>query len=105
MVRRMLLAIDWQYVEEHTLSFSLSIDATVSASVLDTSMSCKAIMAGTYPNNIISTVDMTKEQIKAVLDESKDAQIKIDKASEIKVVFMVFQQTPPGMPTVEIIAV
>eukprot|EP00957_Ditylum_brightwellii_P181252 13807291-Ditylum_brightwellii.AAC.1 len=67
----------------------------MSASVLDVSMSYKAIMGGIYPHHTISTVDMTKEQIKAVLDQSKNAQIKVDKASEIKVVCMVFQQTPP----------
>eukprot|EP00957_Ditylum_brightwellii_P129224 9855908-Ditylum_brightwellii.AAC.1 len=76
----------------------------VSASVLDIYKSYKAIVEGTCPNYMIGTVDMTKEQIKAVLHQSKDAQIKVDKALEIKIVFTVFQQTPPRMPLGEIIA-
>ena len=47
---------------------------------------------------------MTKDEIKDSLDKEESAPIKVIVASEIKVVFVAFQYTPPGIPPVEIIS-
>ena len=86
------------------VSFSLALDATKFPKVLEVSTAHRAIMGGCYPNHKISTVDMTANEIKEVLDQKPGCTIPVEKASEIKVVMMTFQQTPRGVSPVEIIA-
>ena len=54
--------------------------------------------------HILSTSDMTKYEIKYILNKKESAPIKVITASDIKVVFMAFQYTPPEIPPVEIIS-
>ena len=53
---------------------------------------------------MLSTSDITKDEIKDIIDKKESAPIKVITASDIKAVFMDFQYTPPGIPSVEIIS-
>ena len=53
---------------------------------------------------MLSTSDMAKGEIKEIIDKKEYGPIKVIIASYIKVVFMAFQYTPPGIPPVEIIS-
>jgi len=71
--------------------------------VLDISTGFKSIMGGAFPHHNISTTDLTKDQIQAILNQKNDASLQVEKAHEVKVAFMVFQHTGNGMSPVEII--
>ena len=60
-------------------------------------------MGGAFPNHNISMETLNKGDIQAILDQTKDAPVKLEKAHEVKVAFMVFQQVKDGMSPVEII--
>ncbi len=91
------------------VSFSIAIDATKVPQVLEISTAFKAIMGGAHPYHLISTIDLDSTSIKHILDcetifnQADNSTIKIDKASEVKVAFMVFQKPPPGVSPIVII--
>ena len=103
MASRMINAIDRHKVDGFPTAFSLPLDASKVAEVLSVSTGFKAIMGGAFPNHNISTENLNKEDIQAILDQTKDAPVKLEKAHEVKVAFMVFQQVKDGMSPVEII--
>jgi hypothetical protein len=92
------------------VSFSIAIDATKVPQLLEISTAFKAIMGGAHPHQLISTIDLDSTIIKHILDretilnQKGDSTIKIDKASEVKVAFMVFQKPPPGVSPIVIIS-
>ena len=67
-------------------------------------------MGSAHPHHLISTIDLDSTTIKHILDheaifnQADNSTIKIDKASEVKVAFMVFQKTPPGVSPIVIIS-
>ncbi len=91
------------------VSFSIAIDATKVPQLLEISTAFKAIMGGADPHHLISTIDLDSTTIKHILDcetifnQADNSTIKIDKASEVKVAFMVFQKPPPGVSPIVII--
>jgi hypothetical protein len=92
------------------VSFSIAIDATKVPQLLEISTTFKAIMGGAHPHQMISTIDLDSTTIKHILDretilnQEGDSTIKIDKASKVKVAFMVFQKTPLGVSPIVIIS-
>ncbi len=74
MLQRMERAITRCAILGEVLSFSLAIDATKVAPVIDVSTSHKAIMGGAFPNHMISTIDLDRNEIKAILDQSPSAK-------------------------------
>ena len=100
---RMMSATNKRKVDGKPLSFSFAIDATKTPKVLEISTSHQVIMGACYPIHKISTVDMTAIYIKPVPDQKTGCKIQLEKALEIKVAFMVFQQVPKGVSPVEII--
>jgi hypothetical protein len=92
------------------VSFSIAIDATKVLQLLEISTAFKAIMGGAHPHHLISTIDLDSTTIKHILDhetifnQADDSIIKNDKASEVKVAFMVFQKPPPGVSPFVIIS-
>ena len=63
----------------------------------------RAIMGGVHPMHKISTVDMSADDIKAVLDQKPGCDNPVTKATEIKCCFMVFQRCPKGVSPVSCI--
>jgi hypothetical protein len=103
MQKQMLDAINKRLVAKQTTtttSFSIAIDATKVPQLLDISTTFKAIMGGAHPHHMISTIDLDSSTIKNILDRGEMA---IDKASEVKVAFMVFQKPPPGVSPIAIV--
>ncbi len=92
------------------VSFSIAIDATKVPQLLEISTAFKAIMGGAHPHHLISTIDLDSTTIKHILDreiifnQADDSTIKIDKVSEVKVAFMVFQKPPPGVSPIATIS-
>ncbi len=92
------------------VSFSIAIGATKVPQLMEISTAFRAIMGGAHPHHLISTIDLDLNTIKHILDcetifnQADDSTIKIDKASEVKVAFMVFQKPPPGVSPIVIIS-
>ncbi len=57
-----------------------------------------------HPHHMISTIDLDSPTIKNILDLGKIFNEAIDKASEEKIAFMVFQKPPPGVSPIVIIS-
>jgi hypothetical protein len=77
---------------------------------IEISNAFKATMGGAHPHHLISPIDLDSTTIKHILDretifnQADNSTIKIDKASEVKVAFMVFQKPPPGESPIVIIS-
>ena len=104
MITRMSNAIQRRRLNDEPLSFSFSIDATKVPEVLEVSSAFRLILGGAYPHHKIPTSDKDAKEIKAILDKSAIGSTKIEKASEVKVLFMVFQQGVSKISPVEIIS-
>ena len=104
MKKAMSVAISMRRTEKVPMIFSFAIDATKVPEVLEVSTSHRSIMGGAYPKHKLSTDDMSAKDIKDTLDQKIGCPIKVDKASEVKVAFMVFQGVRKGQSTTEIIS-
>ena len=67
MMARMLEAMRQRQVNGQRQAVSISIDATKCSQVIDISTAFRAIMGGVYRNHMLSTSDMTKDEIKDIL--------------------------------------
>ncbi len=112
MLKHMLNAVNKRLptIINRVVSFSIAIDATSVPQLLEISTAFKAIMGGAHPHHLISRIDLDSTTIKHILDcetilnQADDSTIKIDKASEVKVAFIVFQKPPPGVSPIVIIS-
>lgn len=106
MIQKMEEAIKRRKQEGQAVSaFSLAIDATKVSGVLDISTAYKAIHGGAYPNHNISTIDLTTDNIKQILNKKSAAGVtSVVVADEIKVGIMVVLKPRPGTSPFEIIA-
>ncbi len=92
------------------VTFSVAIDATKVPQLLKISTAFKAIMGGAHSHHLISAIDLDSFTIKHIFDcetifnQTDNSIIKIDKASDVKVAFMVFQRPPPGVSPIVIIS-
>ena len=86
------------------ITWGYTIAATKSAEVLEVCTAYLSIMGGGYPNYLISTKGKSAKDIKSIIDQNINAPIKVNKAIEIKVAVMVFQQVPKGVSPVVIVA-
>ncbi len=72
--------------------------------VLDISTLYKLIHGGAYPHHNISTVDLTSERIKKILDQNPPAGVSaVEIANKVKVGIMMFAKSPSGTSPFEII--
>ena len=62
------------------------------------------IIGGEHPKHFIPIEDMTKEKVEEILDGKSDIHGNISIASEVKVTVMSFQDTPRGIPVMEVVA-
>ena len=113
-------------------SFSLAIDATKVVSVLEASSQYKCILGGAHPAHMIDIANMTKGEVRQILDGKSKEHGKVELATEIKVcsycvllfllwrplanmlyvissfifkvTVMSFQGTPSGISPMEIVA-
>jgi hypothetical protein len=107
MQKQMLDAINKRLVAKQTTSttsFSIAIDATKVPQLLEISTAFKTIMGGAHPHHMLSTIDLDSPTIKNIFDRGEIFDEAIDKASEVKVAFMVFQKPPPGVSPIVIIS-
>ena len=107
MQKQMSDAINKRLVAKQTTSrttFSIAIDATKVSQLLEISTAFKAIMGGSHPHHMISTIDLDSPTIKNILDRREYLDKVVDIASEVKVAFMVFQKPPPGVSPIVIIS-
>lgn len=104
MASRIRRAIKIRQLDNCRISYSLAIDATKVSEVIDISSSHRAIMGGAYPDHMVSTLDKDKDTIHKIVKQEPGCSVKLVKATEVKVAFIVFQQVPSGLPPVEIIA-
>ena len=66
---RMLEAMRLRQVNGKRQAVSLSIRSTKCSQVIDMSTAFRATMGGVYPNHVLSTSDMTKYEIKEIIDK------------------------------------
>ena len=85
-------------------SFSLAIDATKNAKVLEVSHAHGKVIGGAHPHHLVDIEGRTKRDVQDILDGKSKAHSKITVASEIKVTAMSFQNSPDGIPTIEVVA-
>ena len=64
----------------------------------------RSILGGASPNHMFRTENMTKDEIETIIYKTESAPVNIIIVSEIKVVLMDFQHSPPGIPLIEIIS-
>ena len=85
-------------------NFYLAINATKVAQVLEVSHAHRAIIDGEYPHHLITIDSMDKIKVQELLYGKLEKYGKISIASEVKVTVMSFQDTPSGVPTMEVVA-
>ena len=73
------------------VTFSLYIDATNVAKVLEMSALHKSIIGGIFPNHIFDISDIPKDDVNTVIPGTS-ASVKINKATEVKVAGMTSSQ-------------
>ena len=78
------------------VALSIGIDATALVPTFQVAPSHGAIVGGQHPNDMLSIVDKSPEQVKELLKECNEGKYG-DAAPEIKCVIVSFQDTPPGM--------
>ena len=97
--------IEIRQLDNCRISYSLAIDATKVSEVINISSSHRVIiMGGAYPDHMVSTLDKDKDTIHKIVKQEPGCSVKLVKATEVKVAFVVFQQVRSGLPPVEIIA-
>lgn len=79
------------------VSFTVAIDATKLAQVIELSAAYKAIMGSVYPNHCISISGKTKEDIESLMKG-------LEMASEVKAAIISFQNCPKGVVPMVVIA-
>lgn len=79
------------------VSFTVAIDATKLAQVIELSAAYKAIMGSVYPNHCISISGKTKEDIESLMKG-------LEMASEVKAAVISFQNCPKGVVPMVVIA-
>jgi len=84
--------------------FHLAMDATKVPQVLEASYGHKAIIGGEYPNHLIDIDGKSKEEVRAILDGKSKEHGKISPVTEVKVCVMTFQNSPPGVSLMEVVA-
>jgi hypothetical protein len=85
-VERMIAAIKRRSNGDGKMpSFSLAIDATKVASVLEASSGYQAILGGAHPSHLIDIKNKTKYEVRDILDGKSKNHGKIELATEIKV--------------------
>ena len=62
------------------------------------------IIGWEHPKHFIPIEDMKKEKVEEILDGKSDIHGNIYIASEVKVTVMSFQDTPRGIPVVEVVS-
>ena len=92
-IKRMVEAIN----RRPKCSFSLAIDATKVARLVELARGYGAILGGEYPQHIISIEGMKEEKVKMIMDSTKES-------TEIKICVMTFQDAPAGVTRSEIVA-
>ena len=79
------------------VALSLALDATKLVAAIEVSTSHRKIMGGAYPNHIICTENLDKEEIDNIL-KLKPSNMTLEKATEVKVAILSFQSSPIGVP-------
>jgi hypothetical protein len=103
-VNRMKNAMATRAIDDKTpVTFSLAIDATKVAKVLEVSSTYKAIIGGTHPNHMVSVNDLSEDDIAAILNGTSKS-ISIEDATEVKVAIMSLQTTRGGVSPSVIVA-
>ena len=89
---------------KNNVTFGIAIDATKVVRNVEHATNFKAIVGGEFPNHFIPTEGMTGDQVQEIIDGKSKKYGKIPEASEEKFALIVFQEGPPGMPKMEVIA-
>ena len=100
MTARILDAMRRRQVNGQSQAVYLAIDSTKYSQVINISNAFREIVGGVYPNHMLSTSYMTKDETKDILDKKESLPIKVITASEIKVVCMDFQIYATRNPTI-----
>ena len=61
-------------------------------------------MCGAHTHQKLGTREMYDETIKKIVDHNPSAPINVEKETEEKVAFVVFQQSPIGVSPIEMIS-
>ena len=93
-----IIRIQWHGIDDSSKIVLLHLR------LLEIPTAFRAIMGGTHPYHMISTIDLDSPTIKNILDHREIFDEVIDKASQVKAVFMVFQKPPPGVSPIVIIS-
>ena len=88
---------------DHHPAFTLAIDATKVAKLLEVSSFHKGVIGGAHPNQNIDISNLSKDNVDAIL-QGTFGSTEICEATEIKVAIMSFQSTAPGMPPSIVVA-
>ena len=84
-------------------SLSKKIDATSLVPVLEVSTAYQEIMGGVHTHHKICTCEMSAEIINKIMDQKPSVPINVEKATEVKVTLMVFQNSSSGVSHIEMI--
>ena len=85
------------------VTFSLAIDATKVAKVLEASALHKSIIGGAFTNHVFDISDLTNDDIENVISGTSES-VNINKSTEVKVAVMYYQSTASGVPPSVIVA-
>ena len=96
-------AIEQRNMQGGERTFSLAIDATKVAQVLEVSHAHGAIIGGEYTQHMIPIDGMDKIKVQELLDGKLEEYGKVYIASKVKVTVLSFQDTPSGVLTMEFV--
>ena len=85
--------------------YSLSIDATKVAKVLEVSHAHSSLFGGASPQDKVHIDGKTKQEILDIMDGKSVEHGNITLATKVKASVMSFQNTPQGIPVMEIVVV
>ena len=87
------------------ITFSVAIDSTKVLKLLNINTAHKCIMGRAYPNYLIYTTHLNKDEIIKILNNvKKNESHPIDLASEVKVATICFQNQPKSISPISIIS-
>ena len=72
--------------------------------MIDITTALQKSLGVAFPNHVLMRANITKYEIKYILNKTESASINIITASYIKIFFMAVQNMPPGIPLFEIIS-
>ena len=102
--KRMTQAIKRRKKNRLSTVFHLAIDATKNAKVLEVSHAHRKIIGGAHPNRLIDIEGRTKTDVQKILDGNSTTHDIFFVANKIKVTAMLFQNSPAGIPPIEVVA-